>query len=165
QALVHVDAPGHTLFSVAALCVLGGYVVSLIPARDFAVAAAVLVNVMVFLDFFPLPAAAVNTPNRTPSIKNAILFGSFETSLGMVRGLDDITRVTLKEIEEFTPKDRPSVIISTDAYVDQWFMNWRIGRYYLSQNDFWILHNNIVPKRVEHIRRDLVLETRETAPL
>jgi len=165
QALVHVDAPGHTLFSVAALCVLGGYVVSLIPAREFALGAAVLVNAMVFLDLFPLPAGAVNTPTRTPSIKNAVLFGSFEASLGMVRGLDDITRTTLKEIEEFTPKDRPSIIISTNTPVDQWFMNWRIGRYYLPEMDFWILYNNTVPKRVEHIRRDLVLEARDTAPL
>src|SRR2546425_49782 len=165
QALVHVDAPGHTLFSVAALCVLGGYVVSLIPLRDFALGAAVLVNAIIFLDFFPLPAGAVNTPNRTPSIKNAALFGSFETSLGMLRGLDDITRTTLKEIDEFTPKDRPSLIISTNTHVDQWFMNWRIGRYYLPKKDFWILYNNTVPKRVEHIRRDRVLEARENAPL
>jgi hypothetical protein len=165
QALVHVDAPGHTLFSVAALCVLGGYLLSLIRARDFALGAAILVNAVVFLDFFPLPAAPVDTANRTPSIKSAILFGSFEASLGMVRWLDDITRTTLKEIEEFTPKDRPIIIISTNTYVDQWFMNWRIGRYYLPKLDFWVLYNNAGPKRVEHVRRDLRLEVRETAPL
>jgi hypothetical protein len=165
QALVHVDAPGHTLFSVAALCVLGGYVLSLVRGRDSALVAALLVNAIFFLNFFSLPSTPVDTVNRTPSIKNAILFGSFETSLGMLRGLDDITRTTLKEIEEFTPKDRPTIIISTDTYVDQWFMNWRIGRYYLPNEDFWILYNNAGPRRVEHIRRDSVLEVRETAPV
>jgi len=137
QAMVHVDAPGHTLHSVAALCVLGGYVLSRLHAREFALGASLLVNAIFFLDFFPLPAA-VNDPNRTPSIKNAILFGSFEASIGQVRYLDETTRSTLREIQNFAPKDRPSLIITTDAYVDQWFMNWRIGRYYLPEQDFSI---------------------------
>src|SRR5439155_22802846 len=55
-----------------------------------------------------------------------------------------------------------SLIITTDAYVDQWFMNWRIGRYYLPEQDFWILQNNTKPNRVDRVRRDLVLESRET---
>jgi hypothetical protein len=165
QALVHVEEPGHTLFSVAALCVLGGYPLSLVRRRDFALGAAILVNAMVFLDFFPLPADAANTASRTPSIKNAVLFGSFETSLGMVRGLDDVTRTSLKEIEQFTPKDRPAIIITTDTHIDQWFMNWRIGRYYLPQRDFWVLYNNGKAKRVERIRRDLSLESHENEPL
>src|SRR5215468_8380284 len=55
QALVHIGAPGHTLFSVAGLCVLGGYVLSLIPARDAMLSAALVLSVMLFLDFFPLP--------------------------------------------------------------------------------------------------------------
>ncbi len=161
QAMVHVDAPGHTLYSVAALCVLGGYVLSRLHAREFALGASLLVNAIFFLDFFPLPAA-VNDPNRTPSIKNAILFGSFEASIGQVRYLDETTRSTLREIQNFAPKDRPSLIITTDAYVDQWFMNWRIGRYYLPEQDFWILQNNTKPNRVDRVRRDLVLESRET---
>jgi hypothetical protein len=165
QALVHVEEPGHTLFSVAALCVLGGYVLSLVQGRDFALGGAILVSAMVFLDFFPLPADASNTANRTPSIKNAVLFGSFETSLEMVRGLDDVTRATLGEIEQFTPQDRPAIIITTDTHVDQWFMNWRIGRYYLPQRDFWVLYDNGKPKRVERIRRDLSLESRQIEPL
>src|SRR6516225_2946940 len=70
QALVHVDAPGHTLFSVAALCVLGGYLLSLVRGRDFALAAALLVNAIFFLDFFELPAGVSNLPGRTPSITN-----------------------------------------------------------------------------------------------
>jgi len=165
QAFVHVDAPGHTLFSVAALCVLGGGVLSLVRGREPALIAAILVNAIVFLGLFALPAVAVNAPNQAPSIKNAILFGSNESSLAYVRALDGITRMTLKEIEEFTPKDRSSIIISTDSYVDNWFMNWRIGRYYLPQQDFWILYNNASPKRAERIRRDQSLEKRETAPL
>jgi hypothetical protein len=168
QALTHVEEPGHTLFSVAAVCVLGGYVLSLLRARDFALAGAVLVSAFIFLevgDLFPLPERTLDSQNRTPSIKNAILFGSFEASLAQVRWLDDMTRITLKEIEEFTPKDRPAIIISTDGYVDRWFVNWRIGRYYLPTQDFWILYNETVPARVERIRRDRVLEASNTSPL
>jgi hypothetical protein len=165
QALVHVGAPGHTLFSVAALCVMGAYVLSLVPARDLILGAALIINVMLFLDFFTLPAGAVNSTERAPSLKNAILFGTFESSIGQVRWLDDVTRTTLDEIERFTPKDRPSIIITTDTYVTQWFMNWRIGRYYLPDHEFWILYNNLSKKRAERIRRDALLELREIAPL
>jgi hypothetical protein len=168
QALTHVEEPGHTVFSVAALCVLGGCALSLLGGRDFALAGAILVSALLFLeigDLFPLPERTGETSDGTPSIKNAILFGSFETSLAQVRWLDDMTRLTLQEIAEFTPKDRPAVIISTDGYVDRWFMNWRIGRYYLPKQDFWILYNNSTPKHVEHIRRDHVLEARGTPSL
>src|SRR5262245_40522442 len=114
QALIHIGAPGHTLYSVAALCLLGGYVLSLVPAREVMVGTALVMNVMLFLDFFPLPAAVANSADRVPSIKNAMLFATFESSIGEVRWLDDITRTTLSEIEQFTPKDRPSIIVTTD---------------------------------------------------
>src|SRR5262249_21824085 len=148
QALVHIGAPGHTLFSVAALCVLGGYVLSLAQAREVVLGAALVVNVMLFLDFLQLPAGVTNAANGTPSIKNAMLFGTFETSIGQVRWLDDFTGSTLAEIREFTPKDRPSIIVTTNMYVSQWFMNWRIGRYYLPSQDFWILYNDTAKKRI-----------------
>jgi hypothetical protein len=165
QALVHIGAPGHTLFSVVALCLMGGYVLSLSRSKEVLLGAAVTVNVMLFLGFFALPIGVVNSANSMPSIKNALLFGTFESSIEQVRWLDDVTRTTLDEIEQFTPKDRPSIIISTDGYKDQWFMNWRIGRYYLPTRELWILYNNVRKKRVENVRRDLLLSMREVPPL
>jgi Dolichyl-phosphate-mannose-protein mannosyltransferase len=168
QAMTHVEEAGHTLFSVAALCVLGGYVLSLVRGREIALLGALLASAVVFLevgDLFPLPVRTVSDEKRTPSIEDAILFGSYETSIGQIRGFDDMTKTTLQEIEEFTPKNRPSTVISTDSYVDRFFMNWRIGRYYLPDRDFWIFYNDSNPKRVEHIRRDKRLESRETSPL
>lgn len=165
QALIHIGAPGHTLFSVAALCVLGGYALSLARSRDLLLGAAAVLNVMLFLDFVALPPGVTNSADRLPSPKNAAIFGTFESSIGQVRWMDDVARTTLQEIEEFTPKDEPSIIISTDSYVTQWFLNWRIGRYYLPARDFWILYNGLKNKRVEHIRRDVLLDLRETAPL
>src|SRR5262249_40866825 len=58
QAFTHAEEPGHTLFSVPALCVLGGYVLSNLRGRDFALAGAILVSVFIFLevgDLFALP--------------------------------------------------------------------------------------------------------------
>jgi hypothetical protein len=167
QALLHIGAPGHTLFSVVALCVLGGHVLSLAQGRDVVMAAVLIANTMLFLDFFPLPVGRGNESlsRGNPSIKNAALYGTYESSLAMVRDLDSITRITLEEIAEFTPKDRPSVIITTDTYVDRFFMNWRIGRYYLPNQDFWVLYNNLNKKRVERVRRDALLDVRETEPL
>jgi hypothetical protein len=165
QALVHIGAPGHTLFSVAALCVLGGYVLSLMRMREMLLAGVLVLNAMLFLDFWALPEGEANSAQRTPSLKNAMLFGTFESSIGDVRWLDEVTGTTLKEIKEFTPKGRPAVIVTTDTYADQWFMNWRIGRYYLPGYDFWVLYNDDSQKHLEHIRRDRLLENREARPL
>jgi Dolichyl-phosphate-mannose-protein mannosyltransferase len=165
QALVHIGAPGHTLFSVAGLCVIGGYFLSLAPVRDLMVGAALVLNVMLFLDFFALPTGVANAADGLPSVKNALLFGTFESSIGQVRWLDEITNATLNEIRQFTPKDRPSMIISTNTYTKQWFMNWRIGRYYLPSQDFWILYNDLAKKRAERVRRDAVVDLREIEPL
>jgi hypothetical protein len=148
QALVHVGAPGHTLHSVAALCVLGGYFLSLVPARNVLLGTAVILNTVFFFNFFTPRDAAM-----------------FESSVGQVQLLDEVTGTTLKEIAEFTPKDRMSVIVTTDKYVTNWFMNWRIGRYYLPTRDFWVLSKNRMTMRVDHIRRDLRLESKETLPL
>lgn len=165
QALVHIGAPGHTLFSVVALCVLGGYVLSLARERDLLLGAALVLNTMLFLDYFPLPAGVTNSADRMPSIKNAMLFGTFESSIGQVRWLDDVTRVTLKEIEEFTPKDGPSMIISTDTFVDQWFMNWRIARYYAPDRDIWVLYSKGNMRGVQHVRRDTVIDKLENTSI
>src|SRR5262249_37903550 len=90
QAFTHAEAPGHTLYSVAALCVLGGYVLSRVRMRDFALVTGVFVSAFIFLEvgsLFPLPERTADAAGRTPSIENAVLFGSFETSLEQVRWL------------------------------------------------------------------------------
>jgi hypothetical protein len=162
QALIHIGAPGHTLFSVAALCVIGGYVLSMLRARDALLSAALVVNLMLFLDFFQLPENLTAAQRQTPSIRNAFLFGTYESSIGMVRSLDEVTRLSIREIQEFTPLDRPSIIVTTDLNGDQWFMHWQIARYYLPRQDFWVLYNGAAKKRAEHIRRDQVIEVRNT---
>lgn len=158
QAATHFAVPGHTLFSVAALCVIGGYALSLAPSRNVLAGAALLLNTAMFLDVFGLPDVTSKTGG--PSLKNAVQVAIYESSLGFVRHIDGVTRDGLSEIERFTPPDRPSVIITTDSFSNKWFMNWRIGRYYLPRRDFWVLHETPGKRRVEHVRRNAVLETR-----
>jgi len=106
-----------------------------------------------------LPAeASAPAGQRAPSLMNAFLVGTFESSLGQIRSLDDVSRTSLKEIGEFTPKDRPSMIITTDTHVTQWFMNWRIARYYLPNRDFWVLYSRDSINGVERVRRDAVID-------
>jgi hypothetical protein len=76
-----------------------------------------------------------------------------------------VTRTTLKEIDQFTPKDRPSIIVTTDSYIDQWFMNWRIGRFYLPDRDFWVLLKSGDRTSAQRIRRDAVVESLENTPV
>lgn len=157
QALIHIASPGHALASVVALCVLGGYVLSLIPARDAALAPALVLNSMLFLGFFSIPAGVTNSPGEAPSFKDAMLFGVAETSITLLRSVDDTVRTSLAELRELTPSDRPSVIVAGDTYKDKFFMNWRVARYYLPERDLWVLYKKGTNYGVERVRRDAYL--------
>lgn len=172
SATVHVAAPGHTLFSIPALCLLGAYVLS-VAAREFApaetgffnvretvFAAALVFNVMAFLNVFPVPDPDAANTGGGPSIRNALSFATFETSLDHVRSMDQVSFLTLKEIREQTPRDRPYITITTDIHSGQWIMNWRILRYYEGQRDIWVLTDQSSPpvslliRRYESIRSE-----------
>jgi hypothetical protein len=157
QTFTHFDAPGHTLFSIVALCLLGGYLLSSAPSRNGMTVVVLALNIMLFFNFLGLPDV---TPKGDPSLKKAIQVAAYECSVGWVQQMDSVTRDALAEIDKFTPSGRPSVIITTDGTVDKWFMNWRIGRYYLPNRDFWVLYQAPGKKRVDLIRRNKIIESR-----
>jgi hypothetical protein len=151
QALTHYDAPGHLLFSISALCVFGGYMLSLLPLRNVVTEAVLILNAMMFFNCFGMPKTT--RKSDMPSMKNALQVGIYECSNAWLRNMDSIVRNTLSEIERYTVPDRPTVIVTTDSFVDRWFMNWRIGRYYSPNHYFWVLCETSGKKRVEqHIR-------------
>jgi hypothetical protein len=155
QTFTHFDAPGHTLFSIVALCMLGGHLLSVVHLRNAMTVIMLALNVMLFFNFLGLPPIG---PQEGPSLKKAIQVANFECSRGWVRQMDGITGDALNEIEKYTPPDRPSAIVTTDRFVDKWFMNWRIGRYYLPNRDFWVLNDTPGKKKVERVRRNTKLE-------
>ena len=177
QALTHVAAPGHTLFSTPALCIVTAYILwigvkelvrsdsLLMQARETALYGAAIFNVMLFLNAFPVP--------RTPStgaftlVRNAVAYGVFETSLDNLRWFDQVTRQSLKDIQTFTPKNRnePAILVSGDVAPKTWFMNWRIARYYMPDRDIWVLADQIQPPMAQRVRRDKVIETRTGMPV
>lgn len=164
QAVTHFANPGHTLFSVSALCLIGGYVISTALTREVILGCAVVLNLLLFFDKFPLPPAKT-VPGGKPSIVNAMLVGAYESSLGWIQEMDEVTRDCLSEINALTPVGRPSTIITTDSFENEWFMNWRIGRYYLPNRDLWVLDSSPAKKRFGHIRRTKTLDYRESPPL
>jgi hypothetical protein len=136
QALVHVDAPGHTLFSVPAFCLFGAYVLRTglqrWEAADTGLFVAAVVSVILFLNFVPLPP-----PGSPGGVRDAFAGATFESSLEGIRWIDDIHGSSLKEIRAQTPADRKVVIIGQDVVQQgNWFLNWRIARYYFPDADF-----------------------------
>jgi hypothetical protein len=165
QALIHVEDPGHTVFSVPALCMVSAYLIfigsrAFENLRDTLLGAALVINTMLFLGFVGLPDPG-GPAGGWHSLKNAILFGTFETSIEEVRYMENTSRLALKEVRQFSPTDRPMVIVTSDDKTVNWFMNWRIARYYAPEVDMWVLHDLLSSPRVQHIRRDRVLETRD----
>src|SRR6185436_4458652 len=111
QALIHVAAPGHTLFSIPAWCLLGAWVIGMAAERlapsdaplgaHVALSAALVLNILLFLNYYPLPTAPA-TPSLLQSVKNSAAYAAYETSIGLVRSLDDVSEVTLKELQDLT---------------------------------------------------------------
>jgi hypothetical protein len=172
QALVHVAAPGHTLFSTPALCVAAAYVMGIgakafarseslvVQTRETVLFGAAILNLLLFLNIFPTPT----TPGVTAytAVRNALAASLMEASLEKVRWFDTVTRRSLVDIAEFTPQNdkEPALLISSDAAIREWFMNWRIARYYLPNHDIWTLARYQGQAMTQRIRRDKVLETR-----
>jgi hypothetical protein len=156
QAVTHFGNPGHTLFSVSPLCLVGGYVISIVLTRELILASAVILNTLLFLGNFSIPPAETGL--------NTIFQGIYESSAGWVKRMDQVTNDSLEEIKAFTPAGRPSTIITTDSFSKQWFMNWRIGRYYLPDRDIWVIDNGGAGRRLRHIRRTTILEARSSPP-
>jgi len=158
QALVHVEDPGHTLFSIPAFSLLAAYLLFVATQRmqqmrEIFLSVALLVSALLFLGFFSLPATA-EASGGLRSIKNAFLFSTFETSIEELRYQDNVARLTLAEIERSTPSNRPSIIVASDAGVRDWFLNWRIARYYLPARDIWVVADLATPHWIQHVRRD-----------
>ena len=138
QALIHVAAPGHTLFSIPVFCLVGAYVLRVGLKRwavaDAGLIAAVAASLMLFLHFIPLPSA-----DSWGGSWDAFSVMTFDSSLENIRWLDDVHGSTLREIRNLTTPDRKAIIVTQDMAGTVWFLNWRIARYYLPDADIRIL--------------------------
>src|SRR5205085_1604539 len=66
---------------------------------------------------------------------------------------------TLQELRRFTPTGRPSVVVSTDLAKRNWFLNWRILRYYEPNREIWSLSDSATPKAALRVKRYGSLES------
>jgi 4-amino-4-deoxy-L-arabinose transferase-like glycosyltransferase len=165
QALIHVDAPGHTLFSTVALCLLGAYVLRTGLQRwnieDAGLLVASVVCVMLFLNFVPLPP-----PGSPGGLRAVFANATFESSLEGLRWLDDIHGSSLKEIRDFTTPDRKTVLLGQDAVQQgNWFLNWRITRYYMPALDIRSVAAQKTPMETVEVRGSTVGVARTGSPV
>lgn len=166
QAIVHVGAPGHTLFSVAALCVMGGYVMASTweslshqlasRFRIITAGATVAFNVLLFFNAIPFPAAR---PGQ--DIYRALFEGVNQTTFEDLRGSNELSESSIRELKELVQSDRPSVIVSTLGSPQHFrFLNSRIASYYIGDRDLWVVGDEENPPRASRIRGKDLLEIR-----
>jgi hypothetical protein len=132
------------------------------PLADMAVAGALVLNVLLFLNFFPLPAPPA-TPSAFQSLKNATAYALYESSLGWERSTDDVAAVTMAELKDFTgpsAASRPWVIVTTDETPKEWFMHWLLLRYYAPEASIWVAAEGRSPSQVLYTKAGKTLETR-----
>jgi 4-amino-4-deoxy-L-arabinose transferase-like glycosyltransferase len=163
QALIHVAAPGHTLFSIPALCLIGGYVLQAAIKRPesghWFLAVSVAVSVMLFMNVIPLPAAG--SPG---GLSDAVAVGTFESSLANIRWLDDIHGGSLAEVEAHRSANPNHVIIAQDVQRREWFLNWRIARFYYPEEDIRVLADQKNPPEVFTVRGAEISESTASDP-
>jgi hypothetical protein len=151
QALIHVAAPGHTLFSIPVLCLAGAYVLRVgldrWKAAEAGLLSAVAVSLMFFLHFIPLPS-----PDSKGGAWDAFSVVTFESSLENIRWVDDVHGSTLQEIRNLSTPDREIIILTQDMARKSWYLNWRIARYYLPDTDIRVLVDERQPIQTLQIR-------------
>ena len=164
QALIHVAAPGHTLFSIPALCLAGAYFLrdglERWKASEAGVALAMTLNVLLFMNVLPLPAAG--SPG---GLYDAVAVGTFETSLGSIRWLDEIHGGSVKDIRDLSMTDRKVVLLAQDVQLREWFLNWRIARYYLPNLDLRVLVDQKKPMEVLRVNGSEVVSEGSGEPV
>ncbi len=158
QVLVHIASPGHTLFVTPVWCMMGGYFISKVRHRDALLALAAAINVALFLNVIPLgypPAPQAPLLERAwISMRNAVAYGTFETSMDQLRWWDERAEVTIQELLRLSAPDRPNIIVilnGNDTEFD--FLNWRVASYYLNDRPFWVLLDNLRPGDAGRVRR------------
>jgi 4-amino-4-deoxy-L-arabinose transferase-like glycosyltransferase len=124
HSLVHVGDPDQTLATIPVICLLGGWVLSRLPAPSpargliplpWGVAAAVAVGINALLFFRPLPAPA-----------NA-------ASYGVVRWVDGVTDETFRAIRELKAPG-PVFLVACEPFV-----TWRKVAYYFPDDPVLVL--------------------------
>jgi hypothetical protein len=164
QALIHVAAPGHTLFSIPGFCLLGAYVLKTGLERwqlaDTGLVAAAVASVMLFLNFVPLPP-----PGSPGGLRDAFAVATFEASLESIRWLDDIHGSSIKEVRALATPDRKTVIVGQDAVQSNWFLNWRIARYYFPESDIRMAASHRKPAQTAAVRGSAMEIARSGSPV
>jgi hypothetical protein len=172
QGLLHVAAPGHTLFSVVALCLVGGHVIAVTCAglsrglapgiAVVATAGAIALNILLFfgrvtLNFSP-PAFSGQFGNV---VTRAFLMAANQVSLRDLRSMNELAESSVEEVRRLTKSDRPVIVVSTEGSARYFrFLQARIASYYLSDRDFWIVVDGQDPPRASRIRGKDLLEIR-----
>jgi len=163
QALIHVAAPGHTLFSIPAFCLAGAYVLRAGLKRwemeNAGLVAAVVAGVMLFLNFVPLPLAG--SPGGA---WDAFAVGTFESSLENIRWIDSVHGESLKEIGALQTPDRKTVVVAQHEGRD-WYLHWEIARYYLPDTDIHVAQDHVSPAKTMTVRGSATGHERAGSPV
>jgi hypothetical protein len=151
QALIHIAAPGHTMFSIPALCIGGAYVLhkglERWKAADAGLSIAMAANILLFMNVLPLPAAG-----STGGLYDAAAVGTFETSLEGIRWIDGIHGASINEVRDLIASaNGPVVLLAQDVQLREWFLNWRIARFYFPDLDIRVMADQKKPLEVHRV--------------
>jgi hypothetical protein len=158
QLMIHIAAPGHTLFATPVWCVMGAcFIYQTGKHREAVLALAATISAALFLNVIPggYPPSAEARPLERAwiSVKNSIAFGTFETSLERLRWWDEMAHTSIQELWQFTVPDRPNVIVILNGNDKEFdFVNWRVVSYYMNDRPLWVLLDNLAPGAAGRVR-------------
>jgi len=146
QFFLHIASPGHALSTVPIICLLAAVALEhsgkepgiwgAAPRRESLLVVALLLNVLLFVAPFDPPArpAAFGIKRFYYSLRDAVLYGRFETSAGMLQHLDNSTSESLDRLSELRAAGPVALVVWKDAP-----MSWRQGTYYVRDLPFCVL--------------------------
>jgi hypothetical protein len=157
QLLVHIAAPGHTLFATPVWCAMGAlFIHQTGKYRNGILGLAAAVSAAIFLNVvptgYPPPPDAPPLERAWTSMKNSIAYGTFETSFDRLRWWDEMAQVSIQELRQLRAPDRPNVVVVLNGTEKEFdFVNWRVVSYYLN-DPLWVLMDNFPPGAAGRVR-------------
>jgi hypothetical protein len=163
QALLHVDAPGHTLFSVPALCLVGA---GMIRTAGVAFAAPALVlNVLFFFNIVTIKfSPPVFLGEFGKVVTQAFVGGISYTTFGDLQSNNQLSESSVRDLKRLLADKRPVVIVSTLGSAQYWrFLSARVASYYLADQELWVVGDEETPPSASRIHGKDLIEIRHGA--